>query len=151
MNFGQRMMLLCSLFFFFGMGLMAIADWGGKRPGAFFASTLPRSVMTYPEDLPRETTIAANSVPCHAGAGYDQFIAQKRADGYILAVTGDVSDGDKMEIHAAPNGDFIVIVKGPDASGIMEGCQVSEGTALMDGPSAQSAAATAPLPIPAAD
>ena len=141
MTFGQRLMLLCALFFFFIMGLFAIADWGGKKTGALVASSMPPSVLSYPEEL----TADGRSVPCYAGSRYEQFIAGKAAEGYKLAVAGDVSDGDRMEIHAAPNGNYIVIVRGPDPSGMDEGCQVTEGWNFAGDPSAAATlAATAP-------
>lgn len=142
MTFGQRLMLLCALFFFFIMGLFAIADWGGKKTGALVASNLPQSVLSYPSDIAAD----GRSVPCYAGTRYDQFIAEKSAEGYKLAVAGDVSDGDRMEIHAAPNGNYIVIVRGPDQAGIDEGCQVTEGWNFAGDPAAAATlAATAPV------
>lgn len=151
MTFGQRMMLLCALFFFFAMGLLAMADWGGKKTGAMVASTLPQSVMSYPDELAGDP----RNIPCYAGEKYNAFMTEKSAAGYKLAVAGNVSDGDRMEIHTAPNGDYIVIVRGPDAAGANEGCQVTEGwnfagdpaaaaTLAATAPAAQSAPATTP-------
>ena len=134
-------MLLCALFFFFIMGLFAIADWGGKKTGALVASGLPQSVLSYPEELAGD----GRSIPCYAGTRYDQFIADRAAEGYSLAIAGDVSDGDRMEIHAAANGNFIVIVRGPDPTGMNEGCQVTEGWNFAGTPDAAATlAATAP-------
>ena len=121
MTFGQRMMLLCSLFFFFGMGLFAIADWGGKKTAAVMVGN---SVLHYPADIAAETAL---TVPCYAGDSYERFKAAKAGEGFGVAVSGDLSDGDKMQIHVRSNGDYFVIVEGPDKAGATEGCQVTEG------------------------
>jgi hypothetical protein len=123
MTFGQRFMLLFSLFFFFGGLLFAMADFGGKKTAAILTGA-PQSVLHYPDEL----TTAQNTVPCYTGAHYEQFIGQRmQAAQYELAAEGDLADGDRMEIYARPNGDYFVIVKGPDKTGAMEGCEVTQG------------------------
>lgn len=123
MNFGQRIMLLFSLFFFFCMLLFAIGDFGGKKTAATLTGIEP-SVLHYPDEL----TTAQNTVPCYTGNNYDQLIKHRTTTAqYTLTAQGSLADGDTMEIYTRPNGDYFVIVKGPDKSGAMEGCEVTQG------------------------
>lgn len=152
MTFGQKFMLLFSLFFFFGMLYFSLADFGGKKTAALISGA-PQSVLHYPQELvaaPQET------IPCYTGDSFDKFIAQKTQAGYTLTMTGDLSDGDKMEIYTTPGADYIVMVKGPDKTGTVEGCQVTEGWKFSRDPSSseaapQSDAATETPPTPAAE
>ncbi|MBU0860180.1 MAG: hypothetical protein KJ667_09585 [Alphaproteobacteria bacterium] len=152
MTAGQRFMLLFCLFFFFVMMLLAMADWGGKKTGALVAAGIPRSVLSYPEELAAD---AQRSIPCYAGAQYEQFTKKLITEQYGMVVGGDLSDGDRMEIYARTDGEYVVIVRGPDKTGAMEGCQVTEGRNFTHDPAepwaslpaAQNDAVTTPAPM----
>lgn len=124
MKSGQRWMLLGSLFFFFGMMLLAFADWGGEKTSALVRGGLPQSVLSYPDEFVAD---AQRRIPCYAGAQDEQFKAHLAAQNYQLAVNGDLDQQEKMEIHVRHNGDYIVLVKGPDSTGMIETCKVAQG------------------------
>lgn len=125
MTGGQRMMLLMSLFFFFGMLLLVMVDFGGKKTSALMRGDLPESVLSYPEELAAD---ARRQIPCYTGEKDQQFSAHLSAGNYQLAVDGVMDNNERMEIYVRHDGDYIVLVKGQDSAGVMETCQVAQGS-----------------------
>lgn len=125
MTSGQRVMLLCALFFFFIMMLFAIADWGGQKTGRVVAN-IPRSVMSYPEAM----AATGPAVPCYAGAQNERFLAELKDQGYAAHSRATLADGDDMTTYTQESGDFVVVVSGPDKAGITESCSVARGSAF---------------------
>lgn len=88
---------------------------------------LPQSLLHYPSLEEIQKLGQERAVSCYLDEKYEALVAARHEElGTVLTATAQIEE-ETMEMYTAPDGSFFVLVKGPDASGRMEACEVSAG------------------------
>ncbi len=153
MTFGPRASLMLKLIERFGLlgiligaAIYAVAstDFSPKTgvPASHSSENLPVSVLHYPSIEEIKKLGQERAVICHLNEKYRQLIADREKTlGAKLAFLAQM-EKDELEIYVSADGTFFALVKGTDAAGQLEACEVAVGTGWR--------ASQSPTPAPAA-